>query len=62
MALLLKELQLFLQVEADVGWLHGFHRGMPLIEMGEEPFGYDDPASCRLRGISLLLQMFCQLD
>jgi hypothetical protein len=41
-AVLLKKLKFVLQVQADVGWLHGFHRGTPLIEMGEEPLGYGD--------------------
>ena len=35
---------------------------MPSIEMGKEPLRYGEAAPRRFRGISLLFQMFFELD
>ena len=58
----MKQLQLILQIKGNVGWFHVFDRGLPLIEVREEPLGYGNAAPRCLRRISLLLQMFFELD
>ena len=61
-AVLLKEPQFILQVQTHVRWIYGLHRGMPLIEIGQEPRRYSDAPPRRFRRISLLLQMLFELD